>query len=183
MSKKKYEPDSELEIETAEGEGGETEHTAGESVGEKHEKTELELANEKYNDLNDKHLRIMAEYDNYRKRSQKEREEIYPNATAAAVGKFLPVVDSFERAAAFPHADDDFGKGFDMIYQNLKDVLTSLGVEEIGAVGDTFDPAIHNAVMHIEDETLGENVVSAVMQKGYRFGDKVIRYAMVQTAN
>ena len=147
------------------------------------EKTETELLTEKYNDLNDRYLRLMAEYDNFRKRSQKERDDIYPAATAAAVGKFLPIIDSFERARAFPHPDDDFGKGFDMICQSFGEIFTAIGVEEVGAVGEAFDPAFHNAVMHIEDEALGENVVSQVLQKGYKIGDRILRYAMVQTAN
>lgn len=137
----------------------------------------------KCGELNDRYLRLMAEYDNFRKRSQKEREDLYPAATAAAVEKFLPVLDNLERAAAFPRPDDDFGKGFDMIYQSFKDVLTALKVEELGQVGELFDPSFHNAVMHIEDEALGENVVSQVLQKGYKIGDRIIRYAMVQTAN
>lgn len=147
------------------------------------EKSEAERLSEKYDELNDKYLRLLAEYDNFRKRSQKERDEIYPAATAAAIGKFLPVLDNLERAAAFPHADDDFGKGFDLIYQSFQDVLGALGVEAVGEVGEPFDPSLHNAVMHIEDEALGENVVSQVLQRGYRIGDRIIRYAMVQTAN
>lgn len=135
------------------------------------------------NKLQDKHLRLIAEYDNFRKRSQRERDEIYPTAMTTAIGKFLPVLDNLERAAAFPHGDDEFGKGFDMIYQSFKDVLASLEVEEMGEVGEDFDPEIHHAVMHIEDDSLGENVIAQVLQKGYRIGDKVIRYAMVQTAN
>lgn len=138
---------------------------------------------QQYDELNDKHLRLMAEYDNYRKRSQKEREDIYPVATAATVEKFLPVLDNFERAAAFEHEQSDFGKGFDMIYQSFKDVLASLGVEAVGEVGEPFNPEQHNAVMHIEDEALGENVVSQVLQTGYRIGERIVRYAMVQTAN
>lgn len=186
--KENLEPETELEPETGlEIEAGavsapaETDQAAGKTA--EPEKTEQELLAEKYNELNDKYLRLMAEYDNFRKRSQKERDDIYPNATAAVVGKFLPIIDNFERAAGFPHGDDEFGKGFDMIHQSMKEVLTSMGVEEIGKAGEVFNPEVHNAVMHIEDETLGENVVAAVLQKGYKLGDKVIRYAMVQTAN
>jgi molecular chaperone GrpE len=157
---------------------------ASETVEEpQQEISPLDALQGKCDELNDKYLRLMAEYDNFRKRSQREREDIYPNATAAAVGKFLPVLDNFERAAAFPHAEDDFGKGFDLIYQGFQEVLKGLGVEAVGEAGETFDPAFHNAVMHIEDEALGENVISQVLQRGYRIGDKVIRYAMVQTAN
>lgn len=159
------------------------EEPAAKEAAPEEEKSEQELLQEKYNELNDRYLRLMAEYDNFRKRSQRERDEIYPNATARAVGKFLPVLDNFERAAAYEHPDDEFGKGFDMIYQSFREVLQGLGVEEVGEVGEPFDPNRHNAVMHMEDETLGENVVSQVLQKGYRIGDRIIRYAMVQTAN
>jgi molecular chaperone GrpE len=158
----------------------EQETPAGEAAPEK---TELELLAEKFAELNENYLRLRAEYDNFRKRSQKEREEIYPAATANALAKFLPVFDNIERAAAFPHGDDEFGKGFDLIHQSLGETLKSMGVEAIAGEGEPFDPGLHHAVMHIEDETLGENVVAAVLQKGYRLGDKVVRYAMVQTAN
>ena len=159
------------------------ENGAEEAGTEEEVKSEQEILMEKLGELNDRNLRLMAEYDNFRKRSQKERDEIYPTATATAVAKFLPVLDNFERASAFPHADDEFGKGFDMIYQSFREVLEGMGVEAIGEVGEAFNPDLHNAVMHIEDEAFGENVVSQVLQKGYRIGDKVIRYAMVQTAN
>lgn len=147
------------------------------------EKSELELLQEKYDELNDRYLRLMAEYDNYRKRSIRERDEIYGNATSAAAARFLPVLDNFERAACFDKSGDDFAKGFDMIYQGFQEVFAALGVAAFGEVGEPFDPQLHHAVLHIEDETLGENVVSQVLQKGYRLGDKVIRCAMVQTAN
>lgn len=147
------------------------------------EKSEAELLCEQLAEQNDKYLRLLAEYDNFRKRSIKERDELYPAATASAVAKFLPVLDNFERAAAFPHGDDEFGKGFDMILKSFREVLDGLGVEAVGTVGEPFDPAFHNAVMHIEDEGLGENVVSQVLQKGYKIGGRIIRYAMVQTAN
>ncbi len=146
-------------------------------------KTELELANEKIAELNDSFLRLRAEYDNFRKRSQKEREDIYPQATANALAKFLPVFDNIERAAAFPHGDVDFGKGFDLIHQSLTETLNNMGVTQVGEAGEAFDPAHHHAVMHVDDESLGENVVAAVLQKGYKLGDRVIRAAMVQTAN
>ncbi|MDL2233078.1 nucleotide exchange factor GrpE [Ruminococcaceae bacterium OttesenSCG-928-L11] len=147
------------------------------------ERSEQQLLQEKYDDLNDRYLRLMAEYDNYRKRSQKEKDDIYPNAVANTIAKFLPVIDSLDRASQFDYNTEDFSKGFDMICTNFGDILKSLGVEEVGVVGEPFDPNIHNAAMRIEDEELGENVVSQVFQKGYKMGDKVIRYAMVQTAN
>lgn len=178
MSKKNHDtndmPDIEMELEQT---------VPDEEIPEEQEKSEFELLGEKFAELNERYVRLMAEYDNFRKRSQKERDDIYPNATAAALTKFLPVLDNFERAAVFEYSDNDFGKGFDMIYQSFLETLKSMGVEEIGVPGETFDPALHNAVMHIEDENLGENVVSMVMQKGYKIGDKIIRYAMVQTAN
>ena len=138
---------------------------------------------QQYAELNDRHLRLMAEYENYRKRSTKEKTEIYPNATAAAVEKFLPVLDNLERAAAFERTTEEFAKGFDMICQSFDQVLQNLGVETIGEVGEAFNPDLHNAVMQVEDPALGENVIAQVLQKGYKIGERVIRYAMVQTAN
>lgn len=170
-------PDTELEFPA----GEEQAETAGEPAAQPEEGADL--LKQKLDEANDKYLRLMAEYDNFRKRTQKERDDVYPNAAASAVAKFLPVLDNFERAAAFPHPDDDFGKGFDMIYQSLKEILASMNVEEIGEQGEAFNPEYHNAVMHIEDENFGENVVAAVLQKGYKMGGKIIRYAMVQTAN
>ena len=128
-------------------------------------------------------LRTLAEYDNYRKRSQKERMEIYPEAIATTVSKFLPVLDSFERALQTPCSDAEFKKGVDMIFTSFKECLKALNVEEINPAGEQFDPNLHNAVMHIEDENLDENVVSTVMQTGYKIGDRVLRHAMVQVAN
>lgn len=133
--------------------------------------------------LNDKYIRILAEYDNFRKRSQKEKDAIYPRATADTVEKFLPIIDNFERAMQAPCGDETFKKGVDMIYQAFMNTLKSLNVEMIGEVGESFDPNLHNAVMHIEDEQYGDNVIVQVLQKGYRIGDKVVRYAMVQVAN
>jgi molecular chaperone GrpE len=140
-------------------------------------------AGQKYAELNDRYLRLLAEYENYRKRSSKEKIDIYPQATASAVEKFLPVLDNLERASGFERTTEDFAKGFDMICQSFAQVLQALGVEAVGEEGEPFNPDLHNAVMHIEDEALGDNVVSQVMQKGYRIGDRIIRYAMVQTAN
>ena len=155
-----------------------TQHPCGEEPGD-----ETALLQEKYDDLQDKHLRLMAEYDNFRKRSAREKDEIYSNATAAVLGKFLPVQDDFERARQYACNSEEFAKGFEMIEKNFSGVLCSLGVEAFGEVGDAFDPQKHHAVMHIEDEALGENVVAQVLQKGYKIGDKILRCAMVQTAN
>jgi len=170
MSKKK-ETEPEIEIETEPKIPGE-EETAPEISAE-----------EQYAELNNRYLRLMAEYENYRKRSTKEKAEIYPNATAAAVEKFLPVLDNLERAAAFERTTEEFAKGFDMICQSFDQVLQNLGVETIGEVGEAFNPDLHNAVMQVEDPALGENVIAQVLQKGYKIGERVIRYAMVQTAN
>lgn len=147
------------------------------------EKSEEELLGEKLAELNDKLLRTMAEYDNFRKRSQREREAIYPQATATTVSQFIPILDTFDRALEAPCADEEFKKGVEMIFHNFKETLTKLGVAEFGAAGDLFDPEMHNAVMHIEDETLEPNTVAEVFQKGYKLGDRIVRHAMVKVAN
>lgn len=147
------------------------------------EPDELELMTRRNDELNDRYLRTLAEYENFRKRSRREHEGIYPVATAAAVEKFLPVADDFERALAIDCTDSEFKKGVDMIFLSFKKALSDLGITEIGIVGECFDANIHHAVMHIEDEKLAENSVAQVMQKGYRLGDKVIRCAMVSVAN
>lgn len=154
-----------------------------EKGSEKKEDELEEMRRRKYDVLNDQYLRTLAEYDNFRKRSQREKEAVYPAAVAKTVEKFLPVVDSFERALSFECADAEFKKGITMIYDSLLATLKDLKVEELGAVGEPFDANLHNAVMHIEDASLGENVISAVLQKGYRIGERVIRYAMVTVAN
>lgn len=131
----------------------------------------------------DKYLRLLAEYDNYRKRSQKEKENAWTSAKADTAKEFLPVYDNLERALKQETADEAYAKGVQMIMTQLKNVLEKLGIEEIPAQGETFDPNVHNAVMHIDDEELGENVVAEVFQTGFRIGDKVIRHAMVKVAN
>jgi len=156
---------------------------ATEPEGEEGLKDEARLLQEKYNELHDKHLRLMAEYDNFRKRSQREKDEIYSNATFAVLAKLLPVQDDFERARQYDCNSEEFAKGFEMIEKNFAVALSSFGVEAFGEVGEAFDPQKHHAVMHIEDESLGENVVAQVLQRGYKMGDKILRCAMVQTAN
>ena len=131
----------------------------------------------------DKYLRLLAEYDNYRKRSQKEKENAWTSAKADTAKEFLPVYDNLERALKQETADEAYAKGVQMIMTQLKNVLEKLGIEEIPAQGETFDPNVHNAVMHIDDEELGENVVAEVFQAGFRIGDKVIRHDMVKVAN
>ena len=131
----------------------------------------------------DKYLRLLAEYDNFRKRSQKEKDNLYTEIRAETVGKFLPVYDNLERALNQPTADEAYKKGVEMTMGGLIEVMEKLGVVAFGDVGDTFDPNMHNAVMHCEDENLGENVLAEVFQKGFRVGDKVVRFAMVRVAN
>ena len=145
--------------------------------------SETDSLKEQLSQLNEKYVRMLAEYDNFRKRSQKEKDAIYPRATADTVEKFLPIIDNFERAMSAPCADETFKKGMDMIFQSFMNTLSGLNVEMIGVPGETFDPNLHNAVMHIEDEQYGDNEIVQVLQKGYRIGDRVVRYAMVQVAN
>ncbi len=138
---------------------------------------------EKYNAEHDAYLRLAAEYDNFRKRTVKEKEGSYQNGKADAVEKLLPVYDNLERALNQPTEDAAYKKGVEMTMTELVKIFTGLGVEIFGEVGEAFDPTVHNAVMHIEDEALGENVLSQVFQKGFRMGEKIVRFAMVQVAN
>lgn len=138
---------------------------------------------EKYNAERDAHLRVAAEFDNFRKRTVKEKEASYGNGKADAVAKILPVYDNLERALQQETADAAFKKGVEMTMNELVKILTGLGVEIFGQVGDPFDPNLHNAVMHIESDELEENVIAQVFQKGFKIGDKIVRFAMVQVAN
>ena len=131
----------------------------------------------------ERYLRLMAEFDNYKKRSAKEREAIYTDVRVDTVTKFLPVFDNLERAMKTETADEAFKKGVEMTFNQLMDVFKKLGVEEIESVGKTFDPTIHNAVMHVEDGERGENEIVEEFQKGFKIGDKVIRHSMVKVAN
>ena len=144
---------------------------------------EIDPWEEKYNAERDAHLRVAAEFDNFRKRTIKEKEASYGNGKADAVAKMLPVYDNLERALNQPTEDAAYKKGVEMTMTELVKIFTALGVEIFGNVGDAFDPNLHNAVMHIENEELGENTVAAVFQKGFKIGDKVVRFAMVQVAN
>ena len=137
----------------------------------------------KYTAERDSHLRLAAEYDNFRKRTIKEKEASYGNGKADAVAKMLPVYDNLERALNQPTEDAAYKKGVELTMNELVKIFTGLGVEIFGNPGDEFDPNLHNAVMHIDDENLGENVISQVFQKGFKIGDKVVRFAMVQVAN
>ena len=138
---------------------------------------------EKYNAEHDARLRVAAEYDNFRKRTIKEKEASYGNGKADAVAKMLPVYDNLERALNQPTEDAAYKKGVELTMNELVKIFTNLGVEIFGNVGDVFDPNLHNAVMHIDSEELGENVIAQVFQKGFKIGDKVVRFAMVQVAN
>ena len=138
---------------------------------------------EKYNAELDAYLRLAADYDNFRKRTVKEKEQSYGNGKADAVEKLLPVYDNLERAMNQPTEDTAYKKGVEMTMTQLVAILNGLGVEVFGNVGDAFDPNIHNAVMHTEDENAQENTITQVFQKGFKMGEKIVRFAMVQDAN
>ena len=161
---------------------------AGENVQEEvteevTETPETDPWEEKYNAEHDQFLRLAAEFDNFRKRTIKEKEASYGLGKADTVGKLLPVYDNLERALNQETTDAAYKKGVEMTMTELVKIFTGLGVEIFGEVGDNFDPELHNAVMHIENEELGENTIAAVFQKGFKIGDKVVRFAMVQVAN
>lgn len=171
MDKEKVTPTEEQQTETTE-------------VSELEElKADFEALREQKDELYDKYLRTLAEYDNYRKRSQREKDAIYGDATAEAVKKLLPVLDSFERALNYECKDEEFKKGIALIQNTLKDVFDGMDVKEIPAQDEQFDPNIHEAVMHIDNPAYGENIVTEVYRKGYKLGDKVIRHSMVIVAN
>ena len=131
----------------------------------------------------DNYLRLAAEYDNFRKRTQKEREALYTDIKAETVGKFLPVFDNLQRALAQETADEAYKKGVEMTMTGLMTIMESLGVKAFGEVGEAFDPVYHNAVMHKDDENFSESVICEVFQTGFRVGEKVVRHAMVVVAN
>ncbi len=136
----------------------------------------------KYDELYDKHLRTLAEYENYKRRTQKEKDETYQFAQANTVAELLPVLDNLERAVASEESSP-FKDGVEMIVKQLLETLSKMGVSEIEAVGKPFDPNLHAAVMHEDNEEVGENTITEQFQKGYLFKDKVIRYSMVKVAN
>ena len=139
---------------------------------------ENQLAAEK-----ERYLRLAAEYDNYRKRCARERDGLYNDVRSDTISKLLPVYDNLERALKQNTEDAAFYKGVEMTMAQLKEIFTGLGIEEIPALGQAFDPSIHNAVMHVEDESVGESIVVEEFQKGFRLGDKIIRFSMVKVAN
>lgn len=169
-----------------------TEHTENleqeveETTAEPQQEAQAEAApqvDEKLAQAEEKYLRLAAEYDNYRKRTAKEKESAWTNAKAQTVAAFLPVYDNLERALKQQTTDEAYAKGVEMTMKGLQDALSGLGVELIPALGETFDPNRHNAVMHVEDDAAEENTVVEVFQQGFTCGDKVIRFAMVKVAN
>ena len=138
---------------------------------------------EKYKAEHDTYLRLAAEFDNFRKRTAKEKDQSYGNGKADAIAKLLPIYDNLERALNQPTEDAAYKKGVELTMTELLKILNGLGVEVFGEVGDTFDPNLHNAVMHLDSEEHDENVITQVFQKGFKMGDKIVRFAMVQVAN
>ena len=136
-----------------------------------------------YDELNDRYLRMAAEYDNFRKRSAKEKESAWADSKASTAAAFLPVYDNLERALNAPCSDEAYQKGVEMTMNQLKEVLGKLGIEEIPALGEKFDPNCHNAVMHVDDESVEENTIVEVFQTGFRSGEKIVRFSMVKVAN
>ncbi|MBQ9842528.1 MAG: nucleotide exchange factor GrpE [Oscillospiraceae bacterium] len=171
---KKQEVPAEETVETPE-----TQETAPETP----EVPEVNPWEEKYNAEHDSFLRLAADYDNFRKRTIKEKEASYGNGKADAIEKILPIYDNLERAMNQACTDEAYKKGVEMTMNELLKIFGNLGVEIFGQVGEEFNPEFHNAVMHTEDESLGENVISQVFLKGFKLGDKVVRFAMVQVAN
>lgn len=145
-------------------------------------KSELEKVKSELAEVNDKHLRTAAEYDNFRRRSAKEREGIYAEAYSDALASILPIMDNLERAAAYSDGAQ-LTDGIKLIFKSAKEAFERIGVAEFGAVGEQFDPQIHNAMMHIDDEAYGTNEIVEVFQKGYKKGDRVLREALVKVAN
>lgn len=143
----------------------------------------LEESEKKIGEADDKYLRLCAEYDNYRKRTSKEKLEIFSDSTIKCIAEILPVLDNFERAIESECSDESFKNGMQMIYNQFSDSLKKIGVTEMEAMGAEFDPNLHNAIKQTEDENFGENTVCEVFQKGYMYNDKVIRHAVVAVAN
>ena len=149
----------------------------------KTEKTELELKQEELDDITDRYKRVLAEFENYKKRSSKERDGLYNSVLSDVVEAMLPVLDNLENAAKVETEDENYKQGVEMVLQQFNSVLQSKGVEEIKTVGETFDPELHEAVSSIQDENLGEKEIAQEYRKGYKIGTKVIRHSMVVVAN
>ena len=161
------------------------EETAAEVTAEEEteEKTPLQIKEEELSAANDKYLRLAAEYDNFRKRTQREKEALFGDATASAVSAFLAVYDNMERAVTSPCTDEGYKKGVELIFTELENTLKKLNVETISPAGEKFDPNFHSAVMHEDNPDFEENTVSEVFQKGFKLGERVVRPAIVKVAN
>lgn len=175
--------EKELPAEEPKQNAGNPQEAKAEEAKKEEKPSELDTVKEQLAKEHDGYLRLAAEYDNFRKRSQKEKDDLYTVIKAETVGKFLPVYDNLERALAQETADEAYKKGVEMTMNQLVKVMEGLGVTSFGEIGEAFDPARHNAVMHVEQEGLGENVIAEVFQKGFLVGEKVIRFAMVKVAN
>ena len=183
-------PDQEKQTEQTQQTGQAQEEETGETKTPEEEspkddlQAQLDKANEELKKQKELLLRTAAEYDNYRKRTEREKLALYSDATSAAVTEFLPVADNLERALEQKDCSmEDLRKGVEMVQTQMKSALKKLGVIEMGEIGDPFNPDLHNAVSHVDDETAGENTITQVFQKGYKIDDKVVRHAMVQVAN
>ena len=195
MSKKKQTEAAEAEQEKTEAAAEETAEEKTEATPETEEKPAEAKAEEKTEEpaeqpkdaalaaMNDKYLRLCAEYDNFRKRSQKEKDALYDDIKANTLKSFLPVYDNLVRALQQSTEDEAYKKGVEMIMAQFRATMEKLGVTEMNCLGQKFDPAFHNAVMHVDDEEKGENEIVEVFQQGFMLGDKVIRFAMVKVAN
>ena len=193
MSEDKKTPESQQEPEIKSEAKAEANKAEEKPSGKKQDKKESKGAGEKKEEqsspaeelkgANDRYLRLLAEYDNYRKRSQKEKDSLYADIKSDTVAKFLPVYDNLVRALAQSTEDRAYRRGVEMIMTQFNTTMEKLGVTEIESLGQKFDPAFHNAVMHVEDAEKGENEIVEVFQKGFLMGDKVIRFAMVKVAN
>ena len=193
MSEDKKTPESQQEQEVKEEAKAEAKKTEEKPSDKKQDKKESKAAEEKKEEqsspaeelkgANDRYLRLLAEYDNYRKRSQKEKDSLYADIKSDTVAKFLPVYDNLVRALAQSTEDEAYRRGVEMIMTQFNTTLEKLGATRIESLGQKFDPSLHNAVMHVEDEEKGENEIVEVFQEGFMMGEKVIRYAMVKVAN
>lgn len=161
----------------------EAEKVEGPAVQEPEKAPEVNPFEEKYNAEHDSYLRLAADYDNYRKRTAKEKEQSYSNGKADTILKLLPIYDNLERAMSQDTEDAAYKKGVEMTMTELVKIFTGLGVEIFGEAGEHFDPSLHNAIMHTEDDRVGESTVTQVFQKGFKLGEKIVRFAMVQVAN
>lgn len=182
------ETDKEVSEEETEAVAEETEEAAEEGKSGKKlfgKKNKKDKKDEKIEELTDRLTRQMAEFDNFRKRTEREKSQMYEIGAKDIIEKILPVVDNFERGlkAAEENKEDPFVQGMEMVYKQLMTTLESVGVKPIEAVGQEFNPDFHNAVMHVEDEELGENIVAEEFQKGYMYRETVVRYSMVKVAN